>query len=122
MVGCMPADDVLAAVQAFAARIHALDPKAAALGELTLSFHGRQAQVPITAPVAASLAEALRSYHDSRDFGSCDHCDGGQLDDNFLCLSCGRPNGLFGQMLSERAVGHVEPPSLPATGRQMNNA
>src|SRR5688572_1997144 len=112
MVACMPADDVLAAVEAFAARIHALDPKAAALGELALSFQGRQAQVSITAPVAAAFAEALRSYHDSRDFGSCDYCEVGRLDANFLCLSCGRPNGLFGQMLTERAAGHLEPPSL----------
>ncbi|GIH03562.1 hypothetical protein Rhe02_16290 [Rhizocola hellebori] len=111
----MPADDVLAAVEAFAARIHALDPKAAVLGELTLSYQGRQTQVPVTAPVKAALAEALRSYHDPRDFGSCDYCADGRLDDNFLCLSCGRPNGLFGQMLTERAEGHLEPPSLPAT-------
>jgi hypothetical protein len=114
MVCSMPVDDVLAAVEAFAARIHALDPKAALLGELTLSFQGRQAHVPVTAPVAEALAEALRSYHDSRDYGSCDYCDSGQLDENFLCLSCGRPNGLFGQMLTERAAGHVEPPHLSA--------
>jgi len=115
MVDIMPVDDVLAAIQAFATRIHALDPKAATLGELTLNFQGREVQVPVTGPIAAALAEALHGYHDSRDFGSCDYCDGGRLDDNFLCLSCGRPNGLFGQMLTERAAGHVDPPSLPST-------
>jgi hypothetical protein len=61
----------------------------------------------ISAPVARALVEALRNYHDPRDRGRCDHCGGRRLDDNFfLCLDCQRPNGLFGQLVMERAAGH----------------
>jgi ribosomal protein S14 len=62
----------------------------------------------LRAPVARAMVEALRQFNDPRDRGRCDHCGGRRLDDNFLCRNCGRPSGVFGQMLLERASRHVE--------------
>jgi hypothetical protein len=112
-MGGMRTDEVLAAVETFVSRVHLLDPASPAAGTLTLQLGGRTSTMTITSSVASALAEALHAYHDPRDFGSCDYCPSGRLDENFLCLVCGRPNGLFGQMVAERAAGHREPPSLP---------
>ena len=73
--------------------------------------HGAAA---LSAPVARALVEALRAYRDPRGRGRCDNCGGGRLDDNFLCGDCGRPSGLFGQLISELAARHTEQGALPA--------
>jgi hypothetical protein len=59
--------------------------------------------------VARAFVEALRAYQDPRDRGSCDHCGGARLDDNFVCADCGQPSGLFGQLLRERAARYEGP-------------
>lgn len=111
----MPApDDVLAALRDFVARVDALDPAAAPQGELVVGLRGVESRLALSAPVARALVEALRAYHDPRDRGRCDHCGGGRLDDNFLCGDCGRPSGLFGQLVSERAARHPEQGAVPA--------
>ncbi|KAB1131315.1 hypothetical protein F6X68_28120 [Micromonospora sp. AMSO12t] len=111
----MPApDDVLAALRDFVARVDALDPAAAPQGELVVGLRGVESRLALSAPVARALVEALRAYHDPRDRGRCDHCGGGRPDDNFLCGDCGRPSGLFGQLVSERAARHPEQGAVPA--------
>lgn len=70
-----------------------------------------EVRLTVRAPVARALVEALRSYHDPRDRGTCDHCGGRRLDDNFLCLDCQRPNGLFGQLVMERAARYAGDPA-----------
>ncbi|MEW2376736.1 hypothetical protein AB0883_11605 [Micromonospora sp. NPDC047812] len=107
-------DDVLAAIRDFVARVDALDPGAPPQGELVLGLRGAESRLALSAPVARALVEALRAYHDPRDRGRCDHCGGGRLDDNFLCGDCGRPSGLFGRLISERAARHTEQPAVPA--------
>ncbi|MEV1286293.1 hypothetical protein [Micromonospora sp. NPDC049679] len=103
-------DDVVATLRDFVDRIDAVDPAAAVLGEIEVRVAGDVAvdkvRLTLTAPVARALVEALRGYHDPRDRGCCDHCGGRRLDDNFLCLDCHRPSGLFGQMIMERAARH----------------
>lgn len=116
--------DVLAALRDFVDRIDALDPAAPIQGELTISLGGQESRLTLRAPVARALVEALRGYHDPRDLGCCDHCGGRRLDDNFLCRDCGRANGLFGQMLVERAARHTEsaaisPPPAAGDGRHV---
>jgi hypothetical protein len=59
--------------------------------------------------VARAFVEALRAYQDPRDRGTCDHCGGPRLDDNFVCADCGQPSGLFGQLLRERAARYEGP-------------
>ncbi|RLK24051.1 hypothetical protein DER29_1944 [Micromonospora sp. M71_S20] len=114
----MPApDDVLAALRDFVARVDALDPGAPPQGEVVIGLRGAESRLALSAPVARALVEALRAYHDPRDRGRCDHCGGGRLDDNFLCGDCGRPSGLFGQLISERAARHTEQAEVPAGGR-----
>jgi hypothetical protein len=102
-------DDVLAALRDFVARIDALDPAARPVGELTLRLGDEESRLDLRTPVARALVEALRTYHDPRDRGHCVHCGGRRIDDNFLCQDCGKPNGVFGQMLAERAADYVEP-------------
>ena len=88
------------ALQDFVARIDQLDPEASLTGELTVGTE----RLPLRLPVARALVEALLSYHDPRDHGACPHCRTGRLDENFLCRSCGIVNGVFGQLLAERAL------------------
>jgi hypothetical protein len=103
------------ALRDFVDRIDAVDPAADALGEIELrvagDVAGNMARLSLTAPVARALVDALRDYHDPRDRGCCDHCGGRRLDDNFLCLDCHRSNGLFGQMIMERAARHGGDPA-----------
>ena len=103
-----PPDDVAAALADFVARIDALDPAAPRHGELTVRLGEAESRVTLSVPVARALVEALRAYHDPRDQGRCEHCGGRRLDDNFLCRDCGRPNGLFGQLIAERAARYAE--------------
>jgi hypothetical protein len=108
-------DDAQAALRDFVDRIDALDPAAPLVGELTIRLLGRESRVTLRAPVARALVEALRAYHDPRDRGRCEHCGGRRLDDNFLCRDCGRLNGVFGQMIAERAARHADPAAIPAS-------
>jgi hypothetical protein len=94
-------DDVLRIVRDFVARIDQLDPEAAEVGELTLSWRDTTERVTIRRPVVRALTEALLAYHDPRDHGACEHCAGGRLDENFMCRSCGIVNGVFGQTLTQ---------------------
>ena len=92
--------DVLAALRDFVARLDGLDPDAPPVGELTLGLGASSERLLLRAPVARALTEALRGYHDPRDRGTCAHCAGGRLDDDFVCRTCGVVNGLFGQTLA----------------------
>ena len=94
--------DILVALREFVARIDALDPGAPVAGQLRVDGHDEP--LTLTVPVARALAEALRSYHDPRDRGTCDHCGGRRLDDNFVCADCGQGSGVFGQLLMEKAA------------------
>jgi hypothetical protein len=105
---------VVAAVRDFVDRIDALDPPPGepAVALLHIRSGPAQANLALSAPVARALVEALRAYHDPRDRGRCDHCGGRRVDEHFLCLDCGRPNGLFGQIVLERQERYTEPPQL----------
>jgi hypothetical protein len=105
-------DEVLTALREFVARIDALDPGATPRSEFTARFGGDEARLTITPPVARALVEALNAYRDPRDQGPCDHCGGRRIDDNFMCLDCGQLNGLFGQLIAERAARYREQPAL----------
>ncbi|WP_205862615.1 hypothetical protein [Planosporangium thailandense] len=100
--------DVVGALRDFVDRIDAFDPEARTVGALEIRDGDDEVRLTLRAPVARALVEALRGYHDPRDRGTCDHCGGRRLDDNFLCLDCRRPNGLFGQLVMERAARHSE--------------
>jgi hypothetical protein len=110
---------VLTALREFTARIDALDPGAKPCGDIEVRLGGETLRLTLREPVAMALVEALRNYHDPRDLGQCDYCGGPRLNENFLCLDCGRPNGLFGQMIAERAARYTEPAAIedPTTGR-----
>ncbi|WP_199753000.1 hypothetical protein [Actinoplanes sp. ATCC 53533] len=92
--------DVLAAFRDFVARLDELDPQAPMAGELTVGLGDGAERLPLRLPVARALTEALRGYHDPRERGSCAHCAGGRLDDDFVCRTCGIVNGLFGQTIA----------------------
>ncbi|MEV8512447.1 hypothetical protein [Dactylosporangium sp. NPDC051484] len=102
-----PSDEVAAALREFAERIDVFDtaPRAA-----VVEVRVGERAVALRAPVVKALVEALRAYQDPRDRGTCDHCGGPRLDDNFMCADCGRPSGLFGQLLRERAARYEGPP------------
>jgi hypothetical protein len=108
-------DDVLAALRDFTARIDALDPGAPPWGDVEVRVGERCLRLPLRAPVARALVEALRQYHDPRDQGGCDHCGGRRIDDNLMCRDCGRVNGLFGQLIAERAARHTESAAIEPT-------
>jgi hypothetical protein len=109
----MSPDEVLTALREFAERIDVLDPAAPPWAYVEVRLDGQVLRLTLRAPVAQALVNALREYHDPRDMGRCDHCGGSRLDGNFLCLDCGRPNGLFGQMVAERAARHAGPAAIP---------
>jgi len=101
-----PIDDVAAGLREFVQRIDAFDPSpGGALVAISVGEH----VVSLRAPVAAAFVEALRTYHDPRDRGTCDRCGGPRLDENFICASCGEPSGVFGQLLRERAARYEGP-------------
>jgi hypothetical protein len=102
------AAEVLAALRDFTARIDELDPAGPLLGEVDVRLGGRSLRLPLRVPVAQALVAALRDYHDPRDQGDCDHCGGRRIDANFVCRDCGRPNGVFGQLVAERAALFTE--------------
>jgi hypothetical protein len=91
------APELQTALAEFAARIDALAPGSAPPVSLT---------VTVSPAAAQALVAALRAYHDPRDHGECDQCVTGRLDETFTCLSCGQPNGVFGQLVRERLGRH----------------
>jgi len=93
----LTAPELEAALAEFAARTDALAPGSGTPVSLTVSM---------SPEVARALVAALRSYHDPRDNGACDQCATGRLDETFTCVSCGQPNGVFGQMVRERLGRH----------------
>jgi rubredoxin len=99
VVSSPSSSEVAAALREFAERIGGLEP-AVSTGEPI------EIRLTLRPAVARAFVEALRSYHDPRDRGRCDHCGGARLDDNFLCRDCGQPSGVFGQMIRERAAGY----------------
>ncbi len=105
-------EDVLDALREFATRVDALDPGAPTWGDVEVRVRGQELRLGLSDAVAGALVSALRGYHDPRDAGRCDHCGGPRLDENFLCRDCGRPNGLFGQLIAERAGRYTEPPAI----------
>jgi hypothetical protein len=116
--------EVAAALREFVQRIDAFDPLPAPAPAPAPASTSVAAAVEIVvgdqvlslrAPVAKALVEALLAYHDPRDRGSCDHCGGPRLDENFVCANCGQPSGVFGQLLRERAARYEGPPgALPS--------
>lgn len=115
-------DDVLAALRDFTARIDALDPEASLWGDIEVRVGEKRLRQPLRVPVVLALVEALRDYHDPRDQGRCGHCGGRRLDDNFVCRDCGRPNGLFGQLLLERLAGYKESPTVETIASEVPGA
>jgi hypothetical protein len=100
-------DVVAQALREFNERLDVFDPAPAPpVAEVRVG----DATIPLRAPVVRALAEALLRYQDPRDRGTCDHCGGPRLDDNFVCADCGRPSGVFGQLLAER-VARYDPPA-----------
>jgi hypothetical protein len=93
----MTAAELDAALAEFASRIDVLAPDSGPPVSVTVTMSPSAAQ---------ALVAALRSYHDPRDNGACDQCATGRLDETFTCLSCGQPNGVFGQMVRERLGRH----------------
>lgn len=108
--------DVVAALRDFVDRIGTLGTAAAPVGTIEVRAGDDEVRLAVSPPVARALVEALRSYHDPRDRGRCDYCGGRRLDDNFLCLDCQRPNGLFGQLLLERAARYGGDPAAVSGG------
>ncbi|WP_433084805.1 hypothetical protein ACQP1P_08715 [Dactylosporangium sp. CA-052675] len=103
-------DELVArALREFNERIDVYDP---APGPAVAEVRVGGQVIALRAPVAKALAEALRAYADPRDRGRCDHCGGPRLDDNFVCADCGRPSGVFGQLLAERAARYEPPAEL----------
>lgn len=100
--------DVLVALREFVARIDALEPEAQPLGALTVELNGLAERLELSGPVASALLEALLSYQDPRDRGTCAHCGSPRLDDYFMCKDCGVTNGVYGQVLAERAARFQE--------------
>jgi hypothetical protein len=129
------AGDVTAALEAFARRIGVFDPGGGSSDGFSDGSNGGADGVPgggsgggssdgadgvevrvdggaavwLSPGVARAFVEALLTYQDPRDRGSCDHCGGPRLDDNFICADCGQPSGLFGQLLRERAARYEGP-------------
>lgn len=96
--------DVVRALGEFVERLDQFDPDAVVIGVLSVGGDGAVVELPLRLPVARALVEALASYHDPRDYGACAHCRAGRLDEHFVCRDCGIINGVFGQMLAERAT------------------
>ena len=94
------------ALLAFVERVGPLYPPS----DLSVEIRVDGVPVVLSAPVARALVEAMRAYHDPNDRGSCDHCGGRRLDNNFLCADCGQPSGVFGQLVRERAARYAGPP------------
>ncbi|WP_373317912.1 hypothetical protein [Virgisporangium aliadipatigenens] len=97
---------------AFSRKIGIYEPQAETA--VRIAVDGESEPVPLSADVARALIKALDGYQDDRDRGDCEHCGGGRVDENFLCRDCGRPNGVFGAMLAERASRYEGDPAALA--------
>lgn len=118
MTASLPGDPV-AALREFVERIDALDPSGSRVGTIEVRVGDRETRLVLRAPTARALVEALAAYHDPRDRGRCSRCGGRRLDQNFVCADCGRPDGVFGELVIERAARYAgDPPGLPAPDRE----
>lgn len=96
--------------------VHRMDqprPDAPLWSDVTIGMAGFSTVLSLREPVVHALLAALRQYQDPRDTGRCDHCGTGRVDEHLICRDCGRPNGVFGQLLLERAARYEE--SKPIT-------
>lgn len=89
----------------FARRIGSLDTpeEGEPVTELRVSCDGVEETLSLSPSAVTALKHALEDYADPRDAGSCDHCGSRRVDRNFICLDCGQPNGVFGQLLLEHS-------------------
>ncbi|GIH17041.1 hypothetical protein [Rugosimonospora africana] len=103
--------ELVTALREFVERIEAVAPvpDGPAVASVSVSIDGGEASLSLSGSVAVSLIMALREYHDPRDNGRCEHCGGRRLDSNLMCADCQRPNGVFGQLIMERAARHAAP-------------
>lgn len=101
--------ELVAALRDFVERIEAVVPvpDGPAVAHVAVSTDGGEASLSVSGSVAVALIMALREYHDPRDNGRCEHCGGRRLDANLMCADCKRPNGVFGQLIMERAARHA---------------
>lgn len=99
-------DELTRALRDFAERIGAFDVVSGERASAEIEVHVGEDRTTfeLTPGVAKALAAALRAYHDPRDQGRCEGCGGVRLDDNLICVDCGRAHGIFGQLLIERAT------------------
>src|SRR4051812_27354743 len=100
----MEADELTSAVRDFVERIAALacGPDGPTPVQLDIGDAWQRTSFELTPAVAQAFAAALRAYHDPRDQGRCERCGGARLDANLICVDCGHPHGIFGQLLLER--------------------
>jgi ribosomal protein S14 len=103
-------NELIRAVRDFVERIGALDvgPEQPTAAQIEVRQADARTTFSFSARLADAFAAALRAYHDPRDQGRCEHCGGSRLDDNLICVDCGRAHGIFGQLLMERAARYED--------------
>lgn len=117
--------DPLTALREFVERITPYDPDpAAAVGTVGIHYGPESGEFRLTSHLARALVEALASYRDPADRGTCAGCGGRRLDDNLHCQDCGRLHGVLGAMISERAerVSERAEPVFEQAGRVFEQA
>ncbi|MBB4958326.1 hypothetical protein [Micromonospora polyrhachis] len=96
--------DPLTALREFVERITPYDPDpAATVGTVGIDHGHESGEFRLTPHLARALVEALASYRDPADRGTCAGCGGRRLDDNLHCQDCGRLHGVLGAVIFERA-------------------
>ena len=108
-------ESFLAELRRFVDGVDRLDPHAPHWAELTIGLDGHTTALTIRGPVALALVAAMQQFRDPRDGGPCDHCADGRVDENLICRDCGRPNGVFGQIIMERAAQHKPSEALASS-------
>jgi hypothetical protein len=99
-------DELTGAVRDFVERIGAFDDPVAGPFPVQIEVRGADGRTTfeLSPGVARALGAALRAYHHPRDQGRCEGCGGVRLDDNLICVDCGRAHGIFGELLMERVA------------------
>lgn len=102
----------------FANRIAGLDLPSERQPTTTLRISDGEVDetIELTPSALLALKHALEDYHDPRDCGECDHCGSRRIDRNFICLACGQPNGVFGQLLREHSERYDGDPDALTAG------
>jgi hypothetical protein len=96
--------DPLTALREFVERITPYDPDpAVSVGTVGIRHGHESGEFRLTPHLARALVEALASYRDPADRGTCAGCGGRRLDANLHCQDCGRLHGVLGAVISERA-------------------